>query len=64
MDPPYGEDVAARALEALDEQGWLAAGAIVAVELPARPAFAPPAGMVLLDERRYGRARILFLRHR
>ena len=61
MDPPYGEAVAAPALAALAERGWIAPGAIVALELPAIPGFAPPAGFALLDERRYGRARILFL---
>lgn len=63
MDPPYGEDVAAPALVALAAQGWIAPGAIIALELPAKPDFAPPAGFALLDERRYGRARLLFLSH-
>jgi 16S rRNA (guanine966-N2)-methyltransferase len=61
MDPPYGEAVAAPSLAALAEQGWIAPGAIIALELPATPEFVAPAGFALLDERRYGRARILFL---
>jgi 16S rRNA (guanine966-N2)-methyltransferase len=62
MDPPYGDDVAAPALSAIAAQGWLATGAIVALELPAKPDFAVPEGFTRLDERRYGRARILFMR--
>ena len=63
LDPPYGEPVAAPALTALAAAGWLAPGALAIVELGARAGFAPPAGFTLLDERRYGAARILFLRH-
>jgi len=36
--------------------------ALVVVELPARQAFTPPPGLALLEERRYGIARIVFLR--
>jgi 16S rRNA (guanine966-N2)-methyltransferase len=63
LDPPYGEDVAAQALSALAAAGWLAPDALVVVELPARAKIAAPEGFALLDERRYGAARILFLRH-
>ncbi len=61
MDPPYREKVAAAALEALAEQGWLADGAIVSLELPGKTDFDPPHGFALLDTRRYGKARIVFL---
>ena len=63
LDPPYGKDVAVPALTALAAAGWLAPGALVALELPAQQTFAPPAGFTLLDERRYGAARIVFLRY-
>ncbi|HUZ72790.1 MAG TPA: 16S rRNA (guanine(966)-N(2))-methyltransferase RsmD [Stellaceae bacterium] len=63
LDPPYGEDLAAPALAALAAAGWVAADAIAVVELPAREAFAPPAGFIVADERRYGAARIVFLRY-
>ena len=62
LDPPYDEDLAAPALEALAAQGWIASGAIVAVELAATRDLAPPAGFASLDERRYGKAKLLFLR--
>jgi 16S rRNA (guanine966-N2)-methyltransferase len=63
MDPPYDENVAAAALIALATQGWIAEGAVISLELAVNPAFAPPDGFALLDERRYGKARILFLSH-
>jgi 16S rRNA (guanine966-N2)-methyltransferase len=63
LDPPYGEDLAAPALAALAARGWLAEGAVVVVEVAARQGFAPPDGFLLLEERRYGAARLVFLRH-
>ncbi len=62
LDPPYGTEVAAPALTALAASGWFAPDALVVVELPARQKFTPPAGFTLLEERRYGVARIVFLR--
>ena len=61
LDPPYGDGLAAPALQALDRAGWLAAGALVTVEVAAREAFDPPPGFTLLFERRYGAARLAFL---
>jgi 16S rRNA (guanine966-N2)-methyltransferase len=62
LDPPYGEGLAAPALEALAQGGWLAPGALCVLELGLRDPFEPPAGFTLLDERRYGAARVMFLR--
>ncbi len=62
LDPPYGEGLAAPALAALARAGWMADGALVVVELGGRDLFQPPEGFEVEDERRYGRARILFLR--
>jgi 16S rRNA (guanine966-N2)-methyltransferase len=62
LDPPYGEGLAAPALAALAKGGWFAAGAIVAVETGGREELAPPEGFERLDERRYGAARVTFLR--
>jgi 16S rRNA (guanine966-N2)-methyltransferase len=63
IDPPYGEDAGVPSLEALAQAHWLAAEALVVLELGARDAFAAPKGFTLLDERRYGAARMLFLRY-
>jgi 16S rRNA (guanine966-N2)-methyltransferase len=62
LDPPYGSGLAGPALTALRARGWIAVGAICVVELAASHAFAPPHAFALLDERSYGRARLVFLR--
>jgi len=62
MDPPYNQGLAPPALLALAEAGWLAPGALAVVELMAREPFAPPPGFETLDERKYGKARVVFLR--
>jgi 16S rRNA (guanine966-N2)-methyltransferase len=62
LDPPYDQDIAAPALQALAAAGWIASGALIVVEVRARQAFLPPEGFALLDERRYGAARLIFLR--
>lgn len=64
LDPPYGKGMAAPALEALARAGWLAPGAVCAVELAKTDDVAPPPGFEPLDERRYGDTKILFLRWR
>jgi 16S rRNA (guanine966-N2)-methyltransferase len=64
LDPPYDKALAVPALEALAAGGWIAPGAIVSLELSGREtaAFVAPAGFAKIDERRYGKARILLLR--
>jgi 16S rRNA (guanine966-N2)-methyltransferase len=42
--------------------GWLAARAIAVVETAADEAFLPPDGFTLIDERKYGAAKLVFLR--
>jgi 16S rRNA (guanine966-N2)-methyltransferase len=63
LDPPYAEDVAAPALMALAAADWLAPEALAVVELAARRPFAPPEGFTPIEERRYGAARLVFLRY-
>jgi len=62
IDPPYRSGLAAAALEAIAAAEWLTPEALAIVELGAREEFTPPAGFTLLDERRYGAARLVFLR--
>lgn len=62
LDPPYRSDLAAPALAALDAAGWLSPDAVCIVESDRREAFDAPAGFALLDDRHYGRARLIFLR--
>ncbi len=61
MDPPYNQDLAPPALGALDRAGWLAPGALAVVELMAKEPFTPPDGFAVLDERKYGKARVVFV---
>ncbi len=62
MDPPYNQGLAAPALAALESAGWLAPGALAVVELMAKEPLALPEGFEALDERKYGKARLVFLR--
>lgn len=62
LDPPYRSGLAAPALEALAAGGWLAAGAVVVLELARREPFTPPEGFDPLDERVWGDTQVIFLR--
>lgn len=64
MDPPYKSGLGKPALAALKAQGWLAEDALVVVEVAAGEAFARPmAELSIVDERKYGAARLVFLRY-
>ncbi|HEY2889125.1 MAG TPA: RsmD family RNA methyltransferase [Dongiaceae bacterium] len=64
LDPPYDAALGAPALTALAAAGWVAPGALVSLEMsgPELSRFSPPPGFAAIDERRYGKARILLLR--
>jgi 16S rRNA (guanine966-N2)-methyltransferase len=64
LDPPYGKDLVMPAMLALRDAGWFAADALVVAEMGRRDAFAAPEGFAVLDEREYGKARMVLLRHR
>jgi 16S rRNA (guanine966-N2)-methyltransferase len=62
IDPPYGKGLGEMALASLRGEGWLAPDALVALERGAgEPPLTAP-GFEVLDERRYGAARVWFLR--
>jgi 16S rRNA (guanine966-N2)-methyltransferase len=63
LDPPYRSGLAAPALSALAEAGWLAPEALAAVEIAAREDLPVPDGFAAVDERVYGAARLVFLRY-
>jgi 16S rRNA (guanine966-N2)-methyltransferase len=63
LDPPYRSDLAGMTLGAVAGGGWLSADARVIVELGATEDLDLPAGYTLERERRYGRAKFIFLRH-
>jgi len=62
LDPPYRSGLATAALTALAERGWMAGGAICVVEMATNEEFEVPTGFTPLDERRYGKAKLMFLR--
>lgn len=62
LDPPWGNGLHAAALASLLAGGWLAGNARVVCELSPRETLEPPAGLAIEDERRYGKARFVFLR--
>ena len=64
MDPPYNQNLAGPGLAALAGAGWLAPDTLAVVELMVGEPFEAPAGFEVLDERRYGKARVVFLTKR
>lgn len=60
LDPPYGQGLGERALAAALAGGWLAPGALIVWEESVAPL--SPAGLSLLDQRRYGGTVITLLR--
>ncbi len=60
LDPPYGRGLGERALAAALAGGWIAPGALIVWEESAP--ITPPAGLTLLDSRRYGDTMISILR--
>lgn len=63
LDPPYGEGLAGPALQSLALGGWLAPGAVAVVEIGAAEELALPEGFSEISERRYGAAKLKFLRY-
>ncbi len=62
-DPPYETGIPVRALEALSSAGRLAPDAMVVVEISSRLRdLNPPFGYRLLDVRKYGDSRLLYLK--
>ena len=62
IDPPYGEGLGEAALTRLAAGGWLASGAVAVLERGAADAAGVPDGFELVDDRRWGGARVSFVR--
>jgi 16S rRNA (guanine966-N2)-methyltransferase len=62
LDPPYGQGLGERALEHLLAGGWLTHEAVVMFERGADEPAPHIDGFDLLDERRYGAAKVFFLK--
>jgi len=63
LDPPYRKGLAEPSLEALSAQGWLAPGALVLVEMEKTELVSAPDRFAHEEERRWGRTKVVFLRH-
>lgn len=63
LDPPYGKNLAAPALAALVDGGWLAQGAILVIEGSAKAQIDLPPSLLREDERRYGETQFVFARY-
>lgn len=61
LDPPYGRGLGEAALSRLGDGGWTMPDALVVFECGAEETPAV-SGFTILDERRYGAAKVLFLR--
>ncbi|WP_420563009.1 16S rRNA (guanine(966)-N(2))-methyltransferase RsmD [Thalassobaculum sp.] len=61
MDPPYGSEAWVPALAAAAKTGWIGDDTVVVIETDRRERTEIPDGFEVLDERSYGRARILML---
>jgi 16S rRNA (guanine966-N2)-methyltransferase len=63
LDAPYRTGLSAAALAALASEGWCAEGAVITVEVAAGEDMTPPPEFSVLEARRYGAAKIVFLRY-
>lgn len=61
LDPPYGRNLGAAALEKLIQKNWLAEGALCVMEMDKKAPEPLPAQFELMDERTYGVALVRFL---
>ncbi|MGE5502204.1 MAG: 16S rRNA (guanine(966)-N(2))-methyltransferase RsmD [Ignavibacteriales bacterium] len=62
LDPPYAKGLGEKALTGLASGGWLAPGALVVFERGADEPELEAPGYEVLDQRKYGAAKVWFLR--
>lgn len=62
LDPPYGRGLGERALESVTDGGWVEPDAVAVWERGAEEPAVEVPGWEVLDARRYGAARVSFLR--
>lgn len=62
LDPPYAKNLGEKALDILGAHAWLNPGAVLVFERGEGEPEIRPQSYELIDERRYGAAKVLFLR--
>jgi 16S rRNA (guanine966-N2)-methyltransferase len=62
LDPPYGQGLAAAALNSARTGGWLTPDAVIVVEETTKAQFTAPEGFREIDRRRYDDTEFVFLR--
>ncbi len=62
LDPPYKQGLIEPALEKLVSNDWISHNAVVVVETEASLEIEAPEGFEIIDARKYGAARVVFLR--
>ena len=62
LDPPYAKGLIPPSLAALQDNGWIAAEALIVAEVDRKETLELPPAFSVLDDRHYGKARILLLR--
>lgn len=63
LDPPYGHDLAPRALASAASGGWLAAGAVVIIEESKKSSLVLAEGFTEVDRRVWGDTQAVFARY-
>lgn len=62
MDPPYKSGLAFEILPLLLHKGWIASESLAIVEIAAKEKFVLPESFEVVDDRKYGAARLLFVK--
>lgn len=60
-DPPYGKGLGEKALASALAGGWLSPDAVIVLEEASDAVIEAPAGLEVLDQRRYGDSQVIFL---
>ncbi len=61
MDAPYTQQLWEKALMALQKNGWIDSQTYIVIEIERNENVCMPAGFTILDDRHYGRNRLLFV---
>ena len=63
LDPPYKKDLVGKTLEALLKYEWLNPNAYIIIECAKEDSFETPPSYQLIDERKYGKTKLVVLHH-